>query len=611
LCKEGQFPVSEASTSNLRVSCVVDTADGGNAVKITDFDNTAWHDGASRWVTASITSGSTTANVGGAVATTFLNIAGTFSTGTFGTQTGDENRVVEAGFNKGLQPGTFIVAESGTGPGGTITLSQAANKTASNLKLLVENGPGRSVKDASWSNGGTSVTSPTANFVDGSGITSDVGRSISGTGIQAGTVISAVNSATNVTISQAATAAGAAATIGIAGTARNSTHRLVMDLSISTNKVWSPTADFDTTDIGLPVKGTGVPANSYIASVQSATNATISLSATTPAANIVAQIGNASATAPLKDGFDPAATIQTELQLDPGLVAGSPDCSEDVLTGTNLTGVWNSPAKLKTKPIAGDAIFFFNDSFLGISDARARPTPSLVGDGAIIGQIDFRTSVVNFGGYVQKTPGGSAVISMPFVPTGLGQCAGTDIASTWAFNGTALSHNKAPTGYGKAGSGSFRVTPALDAAGTPSVGTATYENRNAHGVTITGLTMNAATDVITKTAHGLTDGQVVTVSCAPNCAADGLKDTIAYYVKVLSANTFSLTLKPFSGTHGAVSVPAGANVNILATKVDATLNVLYNTFDVTFNQPTDSSCTIARPNPPLSTFNAAFNCQAG
>jgi len=611
LCKEGQFPVSEASTSNLRVSCVVDSADGGSAVKITDFTNTAWHDGASRWLTVNITNGSAVATVTGAV-TNHINIAGTFSTGTFGTQTGDENRVVEAGYSKGLLPGSFIIDESG----GTITLNQAANKTASNLKLLVENGPGRAVKDASWGSGSTTVTSATANFVDGAGITSDVVKSIGGTGIPVGATITAVNSATNVTISDATTLAsgGAIGTISIASTTRNSTHRLVGDLSVQANHLYSATADFDATDIGLPVKGTGLPANAYIISVQSVTNATISASATTAASNIVTTIGNASATAPQKDGVDPVGTIQTELQLDPGLVAGSPACSENVLTGTNLQGVWNSPAKFKFKRLATDPIYFFNDSHLGYSSATERPQSEDLFAGAIIGQIDFRTSVINFAGYITRDAStGSAVIGMPFVPTGLGQCTGTDIATTWAFDGSVLSASVSPSGYGKPGSGSFRVNHALDVAGTTDTGTASYSNYDASSVTLTGLTMNATTNVITKTAHGLDDGQVIVVGCRPDCVNDGLKDTIPYYVKKITANTFSLTLKPFlaGGAHGAVTVAPGVDVDIKTTKVDATLSVFYNNFTNTFTQPVASSCDIERPATPLTTFNASFSCQAG
>lgn len=625
-CHEGMFPVSESSTSNLRVACVVSGADGGSAVNITDFTNTVWHDGASRYVTATVSSGSTTATVGGTAATSVINIPGTFSGG---GSTGDENRVVEAGFNKGLQPGTFITAESGTGPGGTITLSQPANKGAT-LKFMIENGPGRGVKDATYGVSSTALSSPTANFIGGGGISSDVGKSISGTGIPAGDTIASVTDSSHVVLLHATDPTSAEftgfagnGTISIADTTRNSTHRLVMDLAVQANHVYSASANFQTTDIGLPVKGTGLPTNAYILSVESSTNATLSASATAAAANIVTIIGNASATAPIKDGVDPAGTIQTELQLSPGLVAGSPACGDNIVTGTNLTGLWNSPAKFKSKRLATDAIFFFNDTHVGIATPQERAQGPLWGTNPLIGQLDFRTSVVNFAAYVSETPAGSAVISFPFVPTGLGQCPGTSISSTWAFDGAILSQNVAPSGYGKPGSGNFRVSDALNFAGTTNTGTASYENLNADtncisgsvsgpaGCPTAGLSTNASTDTFTKTAHGLNDGDVVHVACTPDCTNDGLSSTIPYYVKSATANTFQLTLKPWlPGGVSPVVVNAGAAVDIKTTKVDSTMHIYYNVFDTSYSQPTPDSCSITR-SMPMTDFAGAFPCQAG
>jgi hypothetical protein len=605
-CNLGEFPVSEASTSNLRVSCVIAGADGGSAIQVNDFNNTAWHDGASRKVTVSNPSANNAVlNVTGA--NTHINIAGTFSTGSFGTQTGDENRVVEAGFGK-LTPGSFIIAESGTGAGGTITLSQPVAKAGS-YTLLVENGPGRAVADANYAASSVTLTSATANFVDGSGITSDVGKSIGGTGIPEGDTISAVVNATTVTLTHATTLAGSGATISIGDTTRNSTHRLVNDLAVQTTHIESAMANFQTTDIGLTVVGTGLPANAYIVSVQDAQNATISASATAAAADIVAQIGSASATAPVKDGVDPVVNLQTEIQLDPGLVAGSPACADNIITGTNLQGVWNSPAKFATKRLATDPIFYFNDTHIGLSDPRERTQTMLGNGGPFIGQIQLKTSVVQFAGYVQEDPStGSASISFPFVPTGLGQCSGTSIASTFDFTGSVLSASVSPTGYGKPGSGSFRVTPQLNFAGASSTGTASYDNFNADSVTLTGVTMNLTTDILTTTApNTMTDGTVVTLACGANCVAEGLKANTAYYVHTLSSTTFQLDAKPW--------LPGGvAPVQVPFVKVDIksssfTASVFYNTFTHTFGPQTDT-CTIAR-SIPMTNFASTFPCQAG
>jgi hypothetical protein len=604
-CTVGMYPVAEASTSNLRVGCVIAPADGGDAVRITDFENVNWHDGASRWVTANITSGSTVANVV-SVATNHINIAGTFSTGSFGTQSGDENRVVEAGYNKGLQPGSFIVDETGTGGGGTITLNQPANKTASNLKFMIENGPGRGVNDAVL-NGTTTLTSATANFVDGSPanhITSDVGKSISGTGIPLGTTISAVNSATNVTLSQAATVSATGVGIGIAGTTRNSTHRMVNDLTVSGNAIVSAMANFEKTDIGLPVKGTGLPANAYITNVTDGAHATISASASTPAADIVAVIGNASATAPVKDGVDPVLSIQTELALDPANVAGSPDCSLDIVSGADIEGYWNSPAKFAIKRAATDPIFYFNDIHIGLSNPAER-AQTMLASGPFIGQILFKTSVVDFAAYVQQTPADSAVIVFPFLPTTLGECTNPSypLASVWSFNGDILSQASAPSGYGRSGFGSFRSTVPLDAAGDPAPGTASYENLDASTTDLSSVALNATSDTLTKSGNGLVDGQVVTITCQPNCVAEGLKENIAYYAHVTGANTFQLDLKPFDVTNGVPFV----HVDIKSSSF--TVGVHYNTFTSVYAAPA-SSCTIVRPTP-LPNYAGAFPCSAG
>jgi hypothetical protein len=603
-CDSGMFPVTERSFSSLRVACVVASGDLGNAGRVTDFTNVTWHAGASRSVKVTATAASAVLNVQAG----HIGIPGTFSSGTFGAQTGDENRVVEAGFNK-LTPGSFIVAESGTGPGGTITLSQPVPKSAT-LTLLIENGPGRGVADAVVTNGSTTLTSATANFVDGSGISSDVGLSISGTSIPPGTTIASVTNATTVELSNAATADRADSVIVIGGTTNNSTHRLVNDLTVNGSNIYSAMANFEKTDIGLLVKGIGLPANAYILTAPSATHATISAPATTAAADIVATIGLASATAPLKETVDPVTSVQTEFTLDPDVIDGAPECGLGIQVGASVQGVWNSPSKFALSPTATDPPYYFNDTHLGLKNPIER-SQTMLASGPFIGQIAFRTSIIDFAAYVQETPTGSAVISLPFLPAGLGQCAGTSVATMYTFNGDIMSQSLAPPGYGKPGSGGFRRTIGLNAAGTPVTSSASYENFSADSAHLAGASTSSTTDQVTATAHGLNEGDVVNVVCdgtGGHCTdaqlvAAGLKSAKPYYVHVIDANHFQVALKPFDAANGVPFVKVDIKSNLSG------MDVFYNVFNPVYG-PISDSCTIARP-APMNNLAGTFPCSAG
>jgi hypothetical protein len=475
------------------------------------------------------------------------------------------------------------------------------------LSLLIENGPGRGVVDAAITNGSTTLTSATANFVDGSGVSSDVGLSISGTGIPFGDTIASVTNATTVELASAATQDRTDATIAIGATTISSTQRLVNDLTVNGSNIYSAMANFQKTDIGLLVKGTGLPTNAYILTTPSPTHATISAPATAAAADIVATIGLPSATAPVKDGVDPVVSVQTEVTLDPDVLDGAPDCS----LGVPVQGVWNSPSKFALSRLATDPIYYFNDTHIGLKNPIER-SQTMLASGPFIGQIAFRTSIIDFAAYVQETPTGSAVISLPFLPAGLGQCAGTPAATIFTFDGDIMSQALAPPGYGKPGSGGFRRLIGLNAAGTPVTSSASYQNFSADTVDLAGASTNFTTDQITATAHGLNEGDVVNLACdgvGGHCtntqlAAAGLAANKPYYVHVIDANHFQVALKPFDAANGVPFVKVDTHTNNLTG-----MDVFYNVFTPVYG-PVSDSCTITRP-APITNLAGTFPCPAG
>ena len=123
-----------------------------------------------------------------------------------------------------VQPYYNLMVQSGAHrPVRDSLLGFGVNATRGGVKVPVSptiSSPGtqtRTVTDGVTTNASTTVTSATAAFVGPGqgGVGGDVGASISGTGIPAGAYIVAVNSATSVTISAAATATASGVTLTI------------------------------------------------------------------------------------------------------------------------------------------------------------------------------------------------------------------------------------------------------------------------------------------------------------------------------------------------------------------------------------------------------------
>lgn len=155
-----------------------------------------------------------------------------------------------------------LVVCSGNGHVGPAVLSGSAKGTVADGVTL---GPKATVNDGVTVAGSTTVTSATAAFV-----ATDVTRPISGGSIPAGSVITAVNSGTSITISQPASVSATAVS-------------LVFGLTFL---VTSATAAFVAADEGRTISGGSIPASTTIVAVVSGTTAQLSAAPTAAATGV-------------------------------------------------------------------------------------------------------------------------------------------------------------------------------------------------------------------------------------------------------------------------------------------------------------------------------------
>jgi hypothetical protein len=143
----------------------------------------------------------------------------------------------------------------------------------------------RSFADGQTVNGSATLTSPSkAKFTS-----ADVNNPITGTNIPSGTIITAVNSSTSVTMSKSATGNGSGLWISVFGDG----NRTVMD-AFTTNAsttVTSATAYFTAADVGKPIVGAAIAAGTTVASVTNSTTAVLSAAATADYGNLTVSIG--------------------------------------------------------------------------------------------------------------------------------------------------------------------------------------------------------------------------------------------------------------------------------------------------------------------------------
>jgi len=521
-CHSGTVPAVQAGQSNFRAQCNLEVADQSSRVQLSDYPFARWHSGSARLVTAKVGAGGVLTAVAPSVflpgdvnhtitaagvnqtcshvpARAFIK-ATTATTATLSSATGlilatrtpatvagakglatqliasaagtpaanafqacDVGRVVSGtGVTVGTKVTSFISAKlvgtSVATPVAATTLTMAPLV----LTFQVDNTVARTTQDGVIANTTTTLTSATMHFINSASPVGDVGNTISGQCIPLGTTITAVGSATSVTISNPATCdqlVGDSAnkkeiSVNLPDGATSSA-RIVNDATGVAGKFHSPTANFQATDIGQQITKGAVK---YLITAVTATDAT-----TTPVAPAFAvaapiTVGTATVTAPVNG--DLVAQQATSLQLLTSLVGGSPPCGTR-LTGTTIDGAWYNPGGFLTSGILG----------------------ATTGPPVQVAEIVFPTSVTSFAAFLTPRPAGSPFvdesghaetqtaahydITYPFEPLGIAVCPATTVSSDWTFVGTTLGTQKLPTGTGMPSSSIARGIQAAPTALAP------------------------------------------------------------------------------------------------------------------------------------------------
>ena len=441
-CAMSQFPGKVYSMSNLKVACT--SASGGSpAITIHDFTNASWHSSAARVITAATTNGSAVVT---AMSGAFSSAAGV---------AGDLNRSVSA---------TSVPAQSDTGNSRTpfikqvvsptqIVLSKPATATAT-VAMTVTNSTGRIVYDAVFTNGSTALSSATANFSP-----SDVGEFVYATGLRPGTKIASRTSATQVVLTQAATASVlATANTKLQITDYGTAPARVLSGLTRTNlskTVTAPTAVFQQNDRGVEVIGTGIPAGTYVDSVATDGKSIVMTKAATASAagSAVVTIGKPTPSAP--PNGEVMALLSSELNVNPLFVKGFDSCAENTPEGFAIPGKWYNPGSFPTTTLPS-----------GMSGA--------------IGEIVYTTGVVAFSAFVigPKTDAATAAphydVAFVSIPVSAASCTGSPSATTWSFNTITAPQSAASLGVVRANGDVSGVTPSVSVTGKVVSGASTY-----------------------------------------------------------------------------------------------------------------------------------------
>lgn len=222
--------------------------------------------GSGTYIHRQVTDGATTAN-----SRTVTSATGAFDA------TADIGALIKS---TNLPANTFIVKRNSST---SVEVSNPATATSSGQTMTIMRGvevftcplsakPGQRMRfDAALTSGDATLTSATAVFTS-----ADVGSSIAGTGIPAGTTIASYTSATSVEMS-----ANASATVtdGLLIVAPKGGRAVVDAVTNGTNTLTSAGAAFTPADIGKRVTGTNIANDTYIASLNSATSVVLSRAA--------------------------------------------------------------------------------------------------------------------------------------------------------------------------------------------------------------------------------------------------------------------------------------------------------------------------------------------
>jgi len=391
--------------SGLKVACTFLAADIGASQTIVDYPNAIWHWGAARLVNATQAAAGPT-------------IVSAPTAAQAGITTADINRSVE-GTN--IPAGDFIKNVSGT----TVTLAKPTTVAlggAPGQVLTVANTDSRAVTDGVTSAGSATVTSATAHFCAAyAGNTcfgkTDVGKAISGGSLPDGATISAVASATSVTIvctgcigtAISAIQAGSALNLSIEPTSPSTSTRLIADAHFnSTTVICSNSAKFAATDVGLPVAAApGAPAlganlritavgvsgscgtglgNGSTATLGGGTVTADALNSTTTH-NIV--VGKPLKTAPASGNT--AGQLAIGLAVNPALSPTSPPCSANKTSAFQIQLQWQNPADYDTHVAANTSDTDFS---FGLTTQTVPPTTNA--------ELLFKTNATSFAGFLYQ-----------------------------------------------------------------------------------------------------------------------------------------------------------------------------------------------------------------
>ena len=413
------------------------------------------------------------------------------------------------------------------------TIAQATHIPAGDTIASVTNGTTAVLAIAATLSG----TADHLTFADTLGVanftSADVGGIVTGTNIPAYDTIASVTSPNTAVLTTKATATGTAQTLTIDANHQVSTTREVTDAQVTSGSttLTSASANFQASDVQLPVTGCGIPTGTYIASVTDASDVVLSNAATltrpfavSDGATTTSSPTVTSATAGFSTACDadkaisgagiPAgAYIKTvtnattvtisanatatatgvSLTESPGVTAviGAPSptapANDDAVSTIGSTLTLNPTLVKGAAPCAagepsGETIeggWYNPGSYLANTLALAPadlPTDT-------VGEILYPTSVVSFAGYVvnegASTPGeldtaAHTDIILPFVPTGLALCAtpALGIGSSFSFNGSTITQQKVATGVGTPGTADVRGIENLGSGVSTTTGTA-------------------------------------------------------------------------------------------------------------------------------------------
>ena len=433
-CTVGQFGNLPDATSQLKVACTLTTATAlaASPAKTEDFSEAQWHWGAAR----------TTAP------------DGTMLSGATTTISSASAHFTLADVNHGISgPGIPVRAFIKSVSNGTTANINLAGGPATNAVWLIENSDARSVVDGICTTATTTITSISANFT-----AADVGKSIEGPCFPHGTTIVARQNAATATVSVATKVGSTNSLFTIGEEQPSSTTREVEDgaTKVGQPKVTSSSANFQTSDIGLPITGSCIPVGAYITAVTTLT-ATINVAAGCTATAIVVTIGLPNRDSPVSG--EVMAQIGVEQDLNPTLSLANPDlnegmgddpCTANTPEGLTLQGQWYNPGE-----------------FLGAGTLGSYPNAALTSPA--VAQVAFKTAAVTFAAYVLQVKAAKAGetqsaahydVVVPSLLMSVAMCpasAGSKGAAwTFQYNGNTESQQALAAGLGTPGTQTVR-----------------------------------------------------------------------------------------------------------------------------------------------------------